>query len=123
LGIAQQAAILAALKVTSALSPSLTSAVVDRREAPAADGARHAPPPRNMRLAAALVIRMTLSSATGTSSNRCGRPLVSEAGVPYRKYHTTRLGRPTQQWLSEDVADLRWVQAQMGHASIVVAAW
>ena len=44
------------------------------------------------------------------------QPLLSKAGPPYRKYHATRHTYAT--WLLSDGADLRWVQQQMGHASI-----
>jgi integrase len=44
------------------------------------------------------------------------RPLLAKAGLPYRKYHATRHAYAT--WLLADGADLRWVQQQMGHASI-----
>jgi integrase len=44
------------------------------------------------------------------------QPLLAKAGLAYRKYHSTRHTYAT--WMLEDGADLRWVQAQMGHASI-----
>jgi site-specific recombinase XerD len=40
--------------------------------------------------------------------------------LTYRKYHSTRHTFAT--WLLSDGADLRWVQQQMGHASIAQTA-
>ena len=44
------------------------------------------------------------------------QPLLSKAGVPYRKYHATRHTYAT--WMLEAGTDLRWVSKQMGHASL-----
>ena len=36
--------------------------------------------------------------------------------TPYRKYHATRHSYAT--WMLDEGADVRWVQAQLGHATI-----
>jgi integrase len=48
------------------------------------------------------------------------KPLLAKAGLTYRKYHSTRHTFAT--WLLSDGADLRWVQQQMGHATIAQTA-
>ena len=47
---------------------------------------------------------------------RVWAPLLAKAGLPYRRYHSTRHSYAS--WLLSDGADMRWVQAQLGHASI-----
>jgi integrase len=48
------------------------------------------------------------------------QPLLAKAGLPYRPYHSTRHAFAT--WLLSDGADMRWVQGQLGHASIAQTA-
>ena len=51
---------------------------------------------------------------------RLWQPLLAKAGLAYRGYHSTRHTFAT--WLLSDGADMRWVQAQLGHATIAQTA-
>ena len=44
------------------------------------------------------------------------RPLLAKAKLPYRRYHSTR--HTFAPWLLEDGVDIRYVQQQLGHATI-----
>jgi integrase len=46
--------------------------------------------------------------------------LLAKAGLPYRRYHSTRHTYAT--WLLSDGADLRWVQHQLGHSTVALTA-
>jgi len=48
------------------------------------------------------------------------KPLLKRAKLSYRPYHSTRHTFAT--WLLSDGADLRWVQQQLGHATVAQTA-
>lgn len=52
----------------------------------------------------------------GAFSEHVWRPLLAATKLPYRKPHAMRHSYAT--WLLEGGADIRWVQRQMGHATI-----
>ncbi len=96
------------------MSPDLQAALRDHLEAMALEaGVRRWTPEQR-----ALVFPTTYGGILGHPYflEHVWRPLLQATGLQYRKYHSTRHTYAT--WLLSDGADLRWVQQQMGHATI-----
>ncbi len=99
-------------------SPTLIEALRKHVAAMDLEGSVKAWPPEQRQLVFATAAGRVVSHSQ--FFEQVWQPLLTKAGLPYRRYHATRHTFAT--WLLSDGADVRFVQAQLGHASIAQTA-